>query len=53
MKYVRRESARARRRIFDTRRNGTKKGLMDEIGFIEEVEEYIKTKYGIEPEICW
>lgn len=29
------------------------KGLIDEIGFIEEVEEYIKIKYGIEPEICW
>lgn len=29
------------------------KGLIDEIGFIEEVEEYIKIKYGVEPEICW
>jgi protease-4 len=28
-------------------------GLIDEIGFIEEVKEYIKMKYGVEGEICW
>ncbi|MDQ5883475.1 MAG: protease [Patescibacteria group bacterium] len=30
-----------------------KNGLIDEIGSYEEVEDYLKTKYGFEPEICW
>ncbi|MBP9715460.1 MAG: S49 family peptidase, partial [Candidatus Pacebacteria bacterium] len=28
-------------------------GLIDEIGSYKEVEEYLKTKYDFEPEICW
>jgi len=29
------------------------KGLIDEIGFMEEVKEYIKKKYGVDEDICW
>ncbi len=28
-------------------------GLIDEIGFIPEAEDYLSISYGIEPEVCW
>ena len=27
--------------------------LIDEIGSIKEAENYLKTKYNFEPEVCW
>ncbi len=29
------------------------KGLIDEIGSMQEAKEYLKKTYNIEPEICW
>lgn len=33
--------------------NALSSGLVDEIGYISKIEEYLKKTYNIEPEFCW